>query len=63
MFFFWESSALAEGAITSLAILRIAAIAANGSVARCVGTKPVCRTEKSSRQQQMLSPPVISSEL
>jgi hypothetical protein len=60
VFFFWKSSAPAEGAVTSLnngvTVVRIAAKAASGSAARCAGAKPVCRTERSSRQQ-MLSPP------
>jgi hypothetical protein len=60
MFFFWESSALAEGAVASLnhgvTVVRIAVTAASGSAARCAATKPVCRTERSFRRQ-MLSPP------
>lgn len=60
MFFFWESSALAEGEVSRLRkgaiLLQIAATAATGSAALCAGTKPVCRTERSFRRQT-LSPP------
>jgi hypothetical protein len=60
MFYFWESSALAEGEVSRLRkgaiLVQIVATAATGSAARCAVTKPVCRTERSFRQQ-MLSPP------